>query len=251
TMAEARHGVRLAKALNRWLRKSFDSGVGLDDSDLQLLGDCMTAMQTVVGHLDEATGFFVVHDTLRARIARAEQALERRIAENAELTARSSVSLAAPPLHAEADEPALPAGRERAELDPEIAAIFGEEAVELLESAESALAAWNAHPHDTEHVGALRRALHTLKGGARMAGLAAMGDLAHELESLVSRIESGASSADQGAREVAQEAIDELARMREAMAGGRPDRDAPELIARLRTMSGARPRPAVASAPAA
>ncbi|HWG76571.1 MAG TPA: Hpt domain-containing protein [Steroidobacteraceae bacterium] len=249
TMAEARHGVRLAEALNRWLRKSFDSGVGLDDSDLQLLGDCMTAMQSVAAHLDEATGFFVVHDTLRARIARADQALERRISENAELTARSSVSLMAPPLQVSLEEPAQPGARERAELDPEIAAIFGEEAVELLESAESALAAWNAAPQDTEHVGALRRALHTLKGGARMAGLSAMGELAHELESLVSRIESGISSADEQAREVAQEAIDELARMREAIAGGRPTPEAPELIARLRAMSGAGPRPAAQPVP--
>ena len=59
TMAEARHGMRLAEPLNHWLRKSFDSGVGLDDSDLLLLGDCMTAMEAVAGHLDEATGFFV------------------------------------------------------------------------------------------------------------------------------------------------------------------------------------------------
>ena len=38
TMAEARHGIRLAEPMNHWLRKSFDSGVGLDDSDLLLLG---------------------------------------------------------------------------------------------------------------------------------------------------------------------------------------------------------------------
>ncbi|HLK71713.1 MAG TPA: Hpt domain-containing protein, partial [Steroidobacteraceae bacterium] len=241
TMAEARHGVRLAEALNRWLRKSFDSGIGLDDSDLQLLGDCMSAMQSVAAHLDEATGFFDVHDTLRARIARAEQALERRIAENAELAARSSISLMRAPAAAPADAP-LESGnapaRERAELDPEIAAIFSEEAVELLETAESALAAWNAAPQEHEHVGSLRRALHTLKGGARMAGLSAMGELAHELESLVTRIESGLSHADEGARGVAQEAIDGLARMRESIAAGRPAEQSPELIARLRAMSG-------------
>ena len=34
TMAEARHGIRLAEPMNHWLRKSFDSGIGLDDSDL-------------------------------------------------------------------------------------------------------------------------------------------------------------------------------------------------------------------------
>jgi chemosensory pili system protein ChpA (sensor histidine kinase/response regulator) len=226
TMAGARHGMRLAEAMNHWLRKAFDSGVGLDDSDLQLLADCMTAMQSVSTHLDESTGFFVVHDTLRARIARADLELDRRMGEAADLAARSSVSLTAP----DVSEP-------RAELDPEIAAIFGEEAVELLESAESALEAWNAAPADREQVAALRRALHTLKGGARMAGLTAMGELAHEIESLVTRIETGAASADATARAVAQEAIDELARMRETVTGGRQAPGAPQLIARLRAMT--------------
>jgi len=90
-MAEARHGIRLAEPLNHWLRKSFDSGIGLDDSDLVLLSDCMGAMEAVAGHLDENTIYFVVHDTLRARIARAEMDLERRIAEAAEHTGRTGI----------------------------------------------------------------------------------------------------------------------------------------------------------------
>ena len=242
TMAEARQGIRLAEPLDHWLRKSFDTGVGLDDSDLLLLSDCMTAMETVAGHLDEPTGFFVVHDTLRARIARAEHELDRRAAEGAELVARSSISL-----------PALRAPEASAELDPEVAAIFSEEAVELLESAESALAAWNAAPEDAAQVAALRRPLHTLKGGARMAGITPMAELAHELESLITRIESeGGSSmrADEHARTVVQAAIDELSRMREAISAGRAPRGAPELIARIHAIGtpGAAPERAAAAA---
>src|SRR5262249_50306431 len=176
-VAGARQGIRLAEPLDHWLRKSFDTGVGLDDSDLLLLSDCMTAMETVAGHLDEPTGFFVVHDTLRARIARAEHELDRRAAEGAELVARSSISL-----------PALRAPEASPGSAREGAAIFSEEAVELLESAESALAAWNAAPEDAAQVAALRRPLHTLKGGARMAGITPMAELAHELESLITRI---------------------------------------------------------------
>ncbi|HEX4023860.1 MAG TPA: Hpt domain-containing protein, partial [Steroidobacteraceae bacterium] len=243
TMAQARHGIRLAESVNRWLRKSFDSGVGLDDSDLQLLSDCMIAMQTVAAHLDETTGFFVVHDTLRARIARAELELERRIAETADLAVRSSVSLPIA-VDAEADS----AFEVQAELDPEIAAIFSEEAVELLESAELALAGWNAAPQEEEQVAALRRALHTLKGGARMAGVVAMGELAHELESLITRIENGQVSADERARALAQEAIDELSRMREAIVVGRPPHGAPPLIARIRASAGG-PAPAGSELP--
>src|SRR5262249_62046043 len=107
-VAGARQGIRLAEPLDHWLRKSFDSGIGLDDSDLLLLSDCMTAMETVTRHLDEPTGFFVVHDTLRARIARAEHELDRRIAEEAELAARSGVSL--PALRAAEDGPELDRG---------------------------------------------------------------------------------------------------------------------------------------------
>ncbi len=57
----ARHGVRLAEPLNQWLRKSFDSGVGVSAQDLALIGDCMTAMETISRNLDESTGFFAMH----------------------------------------------------------------------------------------------------------------------------------------------------------------------------------------------
>ena len=58
TMAEARHGMRLAEPINHWLRKSFDSGGWPGRFGPALLSECMTAMETVAGHLDEGTGFF-------------------------------------------------------------------------------------------------------------------------------------------------------------------------------------------------
>ena len=71
-MAQARHGIRLAQPLDHWLRKAFDSGLGLLDSDLELLGDAMTAMESVASHLDESTGYFVTHGQLLERIGDAE-----------------------------------------------------------------------------------------------------------------------------------------------------------------------------------
>jgi chemosensory pili system protein ChpA (sensor histidine kinase/response regulator) len=249
TMAEARHGIRLAEPMNHWLRKSFDSCVGLDDSDLALIADCMSAMESVARHLDEGTGFFVVHDTLRARIARAEIELDRRIAEVTTLAARTNVPVspmatpAAVVATATGQTPAAsappPAASEnaQADFDPEIAAIFSEEAVELLESCESAMSAWNAAPQDGEQAAALRRPLHTLKGGARMAGIMAMGELAHELETLITRIENGLTSGDDSARAVAQETLDELSRMREAIASGRRVSSVPALVAKIHAVA--------------
>ncbi len=249
-MAEARHGIRLAEPLNHWLRKSFDSGVGLDDSDLVLLADCMTAMQTVAGHLDESTGYFMVHDTLRARVARAELELDRRVIEANAQSERTGVH-AQPPI-IEALMPPPPANPNPAPLtidyDPEVAAIFCEEASELLESSQSALQSWNSSPGSTEYLAALKRSLHTFKGGARMAGISAMGDLSHELESLIIQISLGTASGDERARGIAQEAVDELARMREQVSAGRPVPQSAALIANIQAVArGAEP---VAAAPA-
>ncbi len=241
-MAEARHGIRLAEPLNHWLRKSFDSGVGLDDSDLLLLADCMTAMEAVAGHLDEATGYFVQHDTLRARVARAELELDRRINESNEQSERTGVHALPitpeplPPPPAAATE-ALAAPAMSVDYDPEVAAIFCEEASELLESSQSALQFWNSAQGSTEHLAALKRSLHTFKGGARMAGIAAMGDLAHELESLIIQISLGTASGDERARAIAQDAVDELARMREQVSAGRPVPQAQALIGRIQAVA--------------
>ncbi len=46
-MAEARHGIRLAEPVDRWLRKLWAAGIGLEDAELRLLDDCMHAMQQV------------------------------------------------------------------------------------------------------------------------------------------------------------------------------------------------------------
>jgi chemosensory pili system protein ChpA (sensor histidine kinase/response regulator) len=263
-MAEARHGIRLAEPLNHWLRKSYDSGVGLDDSDLLLLADCMSAMEAVAGHLDESTNYFVAHDTLRARIARAELNLDRRVSEASEHSERTgihslpmmqglqqaptpAISAASPAAAADARAPA-----QGIDFDPEVAAIFCEEASELLEASQSALQAWNAAPAaGAEHLAALKRSLHTFKGGARMAGVSAMGDLSHELESLIVQIGLGTAAGDERARAVAQDALDQLARMREQVAGGRAAAPATALIAQIQAIArGAEPAPAPPAVPA-
>src|SRR5712675_158420 len=261
-MAEARHGIRLAEPLDHWLRKSFDNGVGLDDSDLLLLSDCMAAVESAAGMLDESTGYFIVHDVVRARIARAEIELDRRIADAVEHSERtgihalSALQQKALSTEAAASQPPaadVPALAPPIDFDPEVAAIFCEEASELLEALQSALQAWNLAPSVGEHPAALKRALHTFKGGARMAGVTALGDLSHELESLILDIGPGTSAGDERARALAQEAVDELARMREQVASGRAAAPATALIARLQAAARGEisaPAAAVIAAPA-
>src|SRR5690606_2435238 len=69
-------------------------------------------------------------------------------------------------------------------LDEEMIEIFLEEAGDILDSAAQLLEDWLADTQDLDALAGLQRDLHTLKGGARMAGVAPIGDLAHELEFL-------------------------------------------------------------------
>ncbi len=264
-MVEARHGVRLAQPLDHWLRKAFDSGVGLSDGDLTLIGECMAAMDAVAAHLDESTGYFASHAMLCDRISTAERALDRRIAETVEAAAltgrhpvRDSIASApaAPIGTAEQTTPSAlaPAPSEPpVDFDPEVASIFTDEATELIEAAESALTAWRAEPANAERLAALKRPLHTLKGGARMAGIVAMGDLSHELETLVNQIDSGAAPRLDSTFDALQASLDVLANMRDNVAAGRGVAPARELIARLRALArpgdgGARPEQAESEA---
>ena len=195
-MAQARHGIRLAQSLDTWLRKAFESGWPLNQHDVVLLGECMHEMERISRHLDESTVFFASHDHLRMRIQTALQAMETR-----------AQPVVATPSY-----------------DPEIAAIFSDEASELLEAAESALAQVpiNLASGTTPDLTGLKRPLHTLKGGARMAGVVPMGDLAHDMETLITRIDLQLAPWDANTQAIVQTALDELARMRDLLSAGRP-----------------------------
>ncbi len=75
--------------------------------------------------------------------------------------------------------------------DPDLLEVFLEEADELQESTENILQKWAGQHDQLDHVAELQRLLHTLKGGARMANVLAVGDLAHAMESLLERIVDG------------------------------------------------------------
>ncbi|MEJ2130557.1 MAG: response regulator [Gammaproteobacteria bacterium] len=68
-------------------------------------------------------------------------------------------------------------------VDPEVLEIFHEEAEELLESIDRSIQEWLGDRTNGTHLDALLRALHTLKGGARLAGLTLLGDYTHRFES--------------------------------------------------------------------
>jgi chemosensory pili system protein ChpA (sensor histidine kinase/response regulator) len=99
------------------------------------------------------------------------------------------------------------------DIDGELIDIFLEEADELLESCETTLAAIIKAPNSTENIHQLQRNMHTLKGGARMADLAPVGDLTHNLESLVVMVSDSKVNADKALFDLLQESLDVLTTM--------------------------------------
>ncbi|MCL5798745.1 MAG: Hpt domain-containing protein [Gammaproteobacteria bacterium] len=106
---------------------------------------------------------------------------------------------------ADATEPPLPSAPPEAPvgsgatgvtaIDEELAAIFFEEGQSLLDHAQQAWNDYTDRPErGDERLRELRRDLHTLKGSARIAGFLSFGDLAHELETLLERVEPGSLS---------------------------------------------------------
>ena len=74
-------------------------------------------------------------------------------------------------------------------IDPDLFPIFEDEAVELLPALGASMRQWAQQPRDDGARIAVLRALHTLKGSARLAGAMRLGELAHRLESAMEALD--------------------------------------------------------------
>ena len=85
-------------------------------------------------------------------------------------------------------------------VDVDLFPFFEEEAQELLPALSAQLRDWVGAPEQPAHASAAMRTLHTLKGGARLAGAMRLGELAHRLETaiehLLQREQAGAADID-------------------------------------------------------
>lgn len=86
-------------------------------------------------------------------------------------------------------------------VDADLFPIFEEEAADLLPELANALRAWAESPNELSQRAVVLRALHTLKGSARLAGAMRLGERAHRMESEVEII---------GVENIPRHAIEEL-----------------------------------------
>lgn len=113
------------------------------------------------------------------------------------------------------------------DIDPDLLDIFLEEGNEILDASDGFMSRLRESPQDRDQIIGLQRELHTLKGGARMAGLNAVGDLSHSMESLFESLSEGRNTVSRQTVEVLESAFDRLhgmmARIGKRQAVSQPD----------------------------
>src|SRR6185312_9428006 len=97
--------------------------------------------------------------------------------------------------------------------DPELVALFIEEAREELAKIERAFPVWDQNPLEREALVTVRRSFHTLKGSGRMVGARELGELSWAVENLLNRVLDNTLSRSPAILEVLRDAIAALPQM--------------------------------------
>ncbi len=259
-MASVEPVVAIAEPLDHYISESFNSGQRIPRAAIGLLGDAAAAVEALVGRINQP-GELPDYSELRTRIAElhassaepevpteglevsefevhttgdeSDTIVTEIVETRDESAAPTTPEPEAPVTHEPAAEvePALPAG---VGYDSEIAGIFADEAAELLDNAEADLNDLQAGQNAAAAFDDLKRQLHTLKGGARMAGITAMGDLSHELESLLEREGDAQVSPHSNLFELVQLTLDRLHKMRDRVSDAAAVDTETELLERIR-----------------
>ena len=233
-MANVERGVAVAASLNRFVRRVYDYKVGFQKSGLDALRAAARAIGTIVGDINKPDRTRADYTALIDHITKLSNAVQPEDTYVTEDVVEIAPAAAPAPDVEDVPQPEVEAVSDEPEYDAEIAAIFTEESAELLESTDKALLEWTGNKKSSQSMEELKRHLHTLKGGARMAGITAMGNLSHELETLLISLDSGRVKATPAVDELLQQSVDELHRMRDAVIASKAVTSAGDLVKRIR-----------------
>jgi chemosensory pili system protein ChpA (sensor histidine kinase/response regulator) len=249
-MAEAEAIADLAGMLERWIKALMGAGQPLADEGCDVLTESVGMVDQMLFSLPSAISRperyaeLLQHiDSLREAVSipNAEAMPVDVIAQDtaADAPEENALQTESESLDETGDESEDP----YASCDEELMEVFIEETVANLETSNAALSRWRESSEDSEALVELQRALHTVKGGARMAEINPIGDLAHAAEALIMAITDGLAGADVCALDGVQHAQDSLAAMLEKVRNREPAASADALIKQLQELSERRPEP--------
>ncbi|MBY6209947.1 Hpt domain-containing protein [Microbulbifer agarilyticus] len=177
-----------------WLEAELSAGEQDESSADVFLSDVTPAIEPEI--VEPTVSEPVTHEPeLEAKFSAPERDVVERLM--AEPTA-APVEAATPAPSAAVAAPQAPSGEitdaQRAllaDIDPDVVEVFLEEASDLMDELEELVQNWEQAPDDNAMPEALKRVLHTFKGGARMAALMGLGEVAHRFETVIENMQSG------------------------------------------------------------
>ena len=229
---------RLAADLNGYIDERFQSQQVLAPNALVVLKDCSLELRQLIEKLPDQGFEEALQVALRERIADLVREVPEPVTEPDHINKDETAGQQSGEVTAAADTaPAAMDEDPYASMDQELYEIFIEEASEIIENSESVLRAWSEERDNSEHMTEFQRHLHTLKGGARMMDITAIGDLAHVLESLITRVADGLVASSDDLFTLLHESHDRLSEMLENVKSRRHPGDAENLELSLKTMA--------------
>jgi len=162
----------LSEALEQWLRYLGSEALTL--RPIEPVSRAIRALESLVGEIEHGRA---------PRSAHAELLALQELVREADSVHRQPPPRAPEEIALPAEE-TTEAPREEVhdDLDPQFLPDFLEEAGQLLPQISADLRSLRETPDNEEAYGSLARALHTLKGSARMAGAMRVGEMTHEIE---------------------------------------------------------------------
>jgi len=193
----------LSFPLEMWLQELLQHPAPLVAKQLKLMGDAIATLGTMVESIRNNKEPKPARQLIRSLQAALKKAQtentpvapvieETAIAQAVIAELPQAVQQIAPQAVVPPSEPPRERRAIRDDIDPDLLPIFLEEAQDLFPLVGGQLRAWRANAADTHASDGLQRALHTIKGSARMAGAMRLGELTHNMEAQVlDAIDSG------------------------------------------------------------
>ena len=225
---------KLADLMEKPLKSAIAQRMALDLEIVALYREGQRALHAMTSELVETRQLPVIPEDLKTSFEALAEDFEEHTVEIPEEGAGESGSFVDTlSMMNEAAEP---------EQDEELLTIFIDEANELLEMSDNTLHEWERQSGEdktSQDFGAvmeLQRYLHTLKGGARMAELAEISDLSHELESMFIAVIDGRVEKNENLLELLKDSFDLLHRQVSEAQEGRPMSDSSDMVKALREL---------------
>ncbi|MDJ0777840.1 MAG: Hpt domain-containing protein [Gammaproteobacteria bacterium] len=221
----------LAGLLEKPLKSALSQNLALDDEIVALYREGQRALEDMTRELVETRRL--------PRIPRDLEVSLRALAEDLEEYTVEIPETEAEPTGEFIDTLTMMTESGDAGQDDELLTIFVDEANELLEMSDNTLHNWSQQDSDDSvnqdfsAVMELQRYLHTLKGGARMAELKEISDLAHEMESIFIAVIDGRVEKDESLLEILRDCFDLLNTQVGEAQEGRSLSDCAAQVARL------------------